>query len=105
MRKSSPDHAVPSLSDTHTHITQTLTVEIPPRQHTVDSRTNIGMINNVCTVTVEDCSTSECTNKRQLLRQKHLEDEDEEGEEELETASTSLSILPTDRIRNDGGFY
>lgn len=40
---------------------------------------------------------SECTNKRQLLRQKHLEDEDEDGEEELEAASTSLFILRTDR--------
>lgn len=49
------------------------------------------MINNVCTVAVEDCSTSECANKRQLLRQK--KDDDEEGEEE-ETASKVCSFFP-----------
>lgn len=38
--------------------------------------------NKVCTVTVDDCSTYECDQKRQLLRQKHLKEEDEECDEE-----------------------
>lgn len=38
--------------------------------------------NTVCTLTADDCSTYECDQKRQLLRQKHLKEEDEECDEE-----------------------